>query len=75
VVGVEDDALHQQQAVAQVECVLGPREQRETVPGILWTMCEPEKPEQYGGGVGVGDDNVYVTTYILREEVKLLFTL
>jgi len=70
-VGVEDDALHQQQAIAQVECVLGSREQRKTVPRILWTVCEPEKPEQYGSGVGTRDDNVYVTTYILRGEREI----
>jgi len=71
VVGIEDDALYQQQAVAQVECVLGSREQRKTVPRILWTVREPEKPEQYGSGVGTGDDNVYVTTYILRGEREI----
>jgi len=68
VVGIEDDALYQQQAIAQVECVLGTREQCETMSRILRTMCEPEKPEQYGGGVGV-------LWMYLREEKMLCFTL
>ena len=66
VVGVQDHALHQQQAAAQAVWVLGPREQRETVPGILWEDCEFEKPEQFGRGVGGYDIlNVCVKTECL----------
>merc|ERR1712130_131941 len=47
VVGVQDHPLHQQQAAPQAERLLGTREQRQTLPGILWTLRLSQEPEQH----------------------------
>jgi len=53
--GVEDDALHQPEAVEAIVSVLGKQEQCQRLPGLLWTQSAFEEQALYEGGSGAMD--------------------